>query len=108
MTASYQDQFLQRLITSMLDVQLLRIIQNKPLWGYKIKKNIETFFDLKIRHSILYPTLNALEKSGFLTSQTQTKSGRARKVHTLTEKGKRYIESYYAVLENQISNNDIS
>lgn len=91
----------------MLDVQLLRIVQNKPLWGYKIKKNMETFFGLKIRHSVLYPTLNALEKNGFLNSQKQTKSGRARKVYTLTEKGKKYIESYYAVLQNQISNNDI-
>lgn len=91
----------------MLDVQLLRVLQNKPLWGYKIKKDMETFFGLKIRHSILYPTLNTLEKKGFLNSRKQTKSGRARKVYTLTEKGKRYIESYYAVLQSQISNNDI-
>ena len=92
----------------MLDVQLLRIVQNKPVWGYKIKKNMETFFGLKIRHSVLYPTLNELEKKGFLNSQQQTKSGRARKVYTLTEKGKKYIDSYYVVLQNQISNTDIS
>jgi DNA-binding PadR family transcriptional regulator len=92
----------------MLDVHLLRIIQKEPLWGYKIKKNLEIFFGIRIRHSVLYPTLNDLEKNGFLNSQKQTKSGRARKVYTLTEKGKKYIERYYEVLKNQISSKDIS
>jgi DNA-binding PadR family transcriptional regulator len=98
----YSDQFIQRLILNLLDVHLLRIVQNQPLWGYKIKKNIENAFNIKIRHSILYPTLNDLEKKGFLKSQKQTKSGRVRKVYTITEEGKKYIESYYAVLDDQI------
>jgi DNA-binding PadR family transcriptional regulator len=104
---SYQDQFIQRLIINLLDVHLLRIVQNQPLWGYKIKKNIENTFNIKIRHSVLYPTLNDLEKKGFLKSQKQTKSGRARKVYTITEKGKKYIESYYAVLDDQINCKDL-
>ena len=108
MIALHQDQLIQRLIISMLDVHLLRIIQKKPLWGYKIKKKLEIFFGIKIRHSVLYPTLNDLEKNGFLNSQKQTKSGRARKVYTITEEGKKYIENYYEVLRNQISSKDIS
>jgi len=105
---SYQDQFIQRLILNLLDVHLLRIVQNEPLWGYKIKKDIENAFDIKIRHGILYPTLNNLEKKGFLKSQKQTKSGRARKVYTITGKGKKYIESYYTVLDDQIKGKDLT
>jgi DNA-binding PadR family transcriptional regulator len=86
----------------------LRIVQNEPLWGYKIKKIIENTFAIKIRHGILYPTLNDLEKKGFLKSQKQTKSGRARKVYTITEKGKKYVESYYAVLDDQIKGKDLA
>ena len=108
MVDSYQDQFFQRLILNLLDVHLLRIVQNEPLWGYKIKKDIENAFDIKIRHGILYPTLNDLEKKGFLKSQKQTKSGRARKVYTITRKGKKYIESYYTVLDDQIKGKDLT
>ena len=107
MVDSYQDQFIQRLIINLLDVHLLRIVQNQPLWGYKIKKNIENAFNITIRHSVLYPTLNDLEKKGFLKSQKQTKSGRARKVYTITGNGEKYIESYYAVLDDQINCKDL-
>ena len=105
---SYRDQFVRRLILNLLDVHLLRIVQNQPLWGYKIKKDIEAIFNLKIRHGLLYPTLNNLEEKGFLKSQNQTKSGRARKVYTLTETGKKYIESYYSVLRDQIEGIDLA
>lgn len=108
MVDSYRDQFVQRLILNLLDVHLLRLIQNQPLWGYKIKKDIETIFHLKIRHGLLYPTLNDLEEKGFLKSQKQTKSGRARKVYTITENGRKYIKSYYAVIGDQIDGNDLT
>ncbi len=108
MADSYQDQFARRLIQNLLDVHLLRIVQNQPLWGYKIKKDIEEIFNLKIRHGLLYPTLNDLEEKGFLKSQNQTKSGRARKVYTVTETGKKYIESYYSVLRDQIEGIDLA
>ncbi|KON33434.1 MAG: hypothetical protein AC479_04460 [miscellaneous Crenarchaeota group-6 archaeon AD8-1] len=103
----YLDQLIKRLIINLLDIHLLRILQKKPLWGYKIKKFIETTYGIKIRHSILYPTLNELEKNGFLDSQKKTKSGRVRKVYKITEKGKKYIESYYYILNDQIHNKDL-
>ncbi len=108
MVDSHKNQFNQRLLLNLLDVHLLRILQNEPLWGYKLKKNIENAFAVKIRHSILYPTLNALEKKGFLKSRKQIKNGRSRKVYTITEAGKKYIESYYIVLANQIKGNDLT
>lgn len=108
MADSYQDQFARRLILNLLDVHLLRIVQNQPIWGYKIKKDIEKIFNLKIRHGLLYPTLNDLEEKGFLKSQNQTKSGRARKVYTITETGKKYIKSYYAVISDQIEGIDLA
>ena len=103
-----KDRLVQRLILNLLDIHLLRIIRKKPLWGYKIKKNIEDAFNIKIRHSILYPTLNDLEKNGFLQSQKQTESGRARKVYTITEKGIKYIDRYYTVLDDQIKQRDLT
>ena len=77
------------------------------MWGYRIKKQVETNFGVKLRHGALYPLLNALEQKGFLTSQKQQQGGRTRKVYTLTKKGKQYIETYDSILTEQIQKHDI-
>ncbi|TRO53529.1 PadR family transcriptional regulator [Candidatus Bathyarchaeota archaeon] len=107
MMETYQTELVQRIIKNLLDVQLLRIIQTQPLWGYKIKKKVEADFQIKLRHGALYPMLNTLERKGFVTSQKQTKGGRARKVYTLTKNGKEYLQSYYSILKDQIEDEDL-
>jgi DNA-binding PadR family transcriptional regulator len=77
------------------------------MWGYKIKKQIETNYEVKLRHGALYPLLNALEQKGFLKSQQQRQGGRTRKVYTITEKGREYIETYDSILKEQIQKQDI-
>jgi PadR family transcriptional regulator PadR len=83
------------------------MVQTEPLWGYKIKKRVEKNFNVKLRHGALYPMLNALERKGFLTSQKQTKSGRARKVYTITKSGEKYLQIYYKILKDQIEGVDL-
>jgi DNA-binding PadR family transcriptional regulator len=86
---------------------LLRLIQAQPMWGYKIKKQVETKFDVILRHGALYPLLNSMEQKGFLTSRKQQQRGRTRKVYTITKKGKEYIETYDNILKEQIQKQDI-
>lgn len=74
------------------------------MWGYRIKKQVETNFDITLRHGALYPLLNTLEMEGFLASQKQQKGGRTRKVYTITNKGKQYVQTYNNVLKEQIQN----
>jgi PadR family transcriptional regulator PadR len=107
MAETHRKEIVQRIIRNLLDVQLLRMVQAQPLWGYMIKKKVETNFNIKLRHGALYPMLNSLERKGFLTSQKQTKGGRARKVYTITKNGKEYLQSYYDVLEAQIEGADL-
>jgi DNA-binding PadR family transcriptional regulator len=106
MIETYRKELVQRIIKNLLDVQLLRLVQTQPLWGYKIKKKVETDFHVKLRHGALYPMLNLLERKGFLTSQKQHQGGRARKVYTLTKNGEEYLQSYYAILKEQIEGKD--
>jgi PadR family transcriptional regulator PadR len=107
MAETYRKELVQRIIKNLLDIQILRMVQAQPLWGYKIKKKVEANFQIKLRHGALYPTLNSLEQKGFLTSQKQTKGGRARKIYTITEEGKEYLQSYYDVLKDQIEGVDL-
>jgi len=104
---NFKKEIVQRITKNLLDIQLLRLIQMQPMWGYKIKKQVETKFDVILRHGALYPLLNAMEQKGFLTSQKQQQGGRTRKVYTITKKGKEYIETYNGILKEQIQKQDI-
>jgi DNA-binding PadR family transcriptional regulator len=79
MAETYQKGIVQRIIRNLLDIQILRLIDAQPLWGYKIKKKVEADFHIKVRHGALYPMLNRLEQQGFLTSQKQRQGGRTSK-----------------------------
>jgi PadR family transcriptional regulator PadR len=105
MSEVYKKEIVQHIIRNLLYIQLLRIIQAQPTWGYKIKKQVEADFNVKLRHGALYPTLNSLEEKGFVESSKQQKDGRSRKVYTLTENGKIYLQTYYNILRGQLENN---
>ena len=103
MSETYKKEIVQHIVRNLLDIQLLRIIQAEPTWGYKIKKQVETDFNIKLRHGALYPTLNELERKGFVESKKQEKDGRSRKVYTVTENGKIYLQTYYSILQGQLA-----
>jgi PadR family transcriptional regulator len=102
MSEIYKDEIVQHIIRNLLDIQLLRIVQAQPTWGYHIKKQVEEQFNIKLRHGALYPALNALETRGFLESKRQRKSGRARKVYSITKEGKDYFQTYRSLVKEML------
>jgi DNA-binding PadR family transcriptional regulator len=106
MSESYRKEIVQHIVRNLLDIQLLRMVQARPTWGYKIKKQVEAEFSIKLRHGALYPALNALEARGFLESRKQRKSGRFRKVYAITETGRVYLQTYYSILRAQVKDEE--
>jgi len=107
LTETFRKELVQRMTRNLLDIQILRLVQAQPMWGYKIKKVVEALFGVRLRHGALYPLLNKLEQKGFLTSEKQKQGGRTRKVYTITRKGKQYIEAYAGILKEQLEGIDI-
>jgi DNA-binding PadR family transcriptional regulator len=107
MSDAFKKEIVQRITRNLLDIQILRLIQTQPMWGYMIKKQAETKFGVKLGHGALYPLLNVLEQKSFLTSQKQQQKGRTRKTYTITQKGKEYIDAYASILKEQIQKQDI-
>jgi DNA-binding PadR family transcriptional regulator len=99
---TYKKEIVQHIVRNLLDIQLLRIIQAQPTWGYNIKKQVEADFNIRLRHGALYPALNSLERKGLVESTRQQKDGRARKVYAITENGKIYLQAYYCILRGQL------
>jgi len=104
---TFKEELVQRIVRNFLDIHILRLIQDEPLWGYKIIKRMKNLFGMKIRHGALYPLLNSLEAKGFLRSERHTRKGRVRKVYEITPKGMQLIESYYDSLREQLQKTDI-
>jgi PadR family transcriptional regulator PadR len=103
MSETYRKEIVQHIVRNMLDIQLLRIVQAKPTWGYQIKKQVNAEFNLKLRHGSLYPTLNSLERKGLLESIKQQNGKRTRKVYTITEEGETYLQVYSSIIQAQLN-----
>jgi len=98
MEENLKKEIVQHITKNLLDIQILRIINKQPTWGYQIKKQIEAMSGLKIRHGALYPLLQKLENKGLITSQKQQQGKRIRKIYTITEKGKTHLQAYCNVI----------
>lgn len=94
----------RRFVKSFLDMLILKLIRNEPIWGYKILKKIETLYQIKLRHGALYPLLSTLEKNGFVKSKQELQKGRVRKIYQITPKGAQLIQTYENFLKQQLQN----
>lgn len=77
-------------------VLLLAVLQDGPLHGYAIAREIErrSKETLQLGEGSLYPTLRTLETDGLVTSRWEPQpSGPARKVYELTEAGRTELET---------------
>ena len=102
LTETIRKELVQRIVRNLLDIQILRLIQSEPMWGYKIIQRVEKDFGVKIRHGALYPLLNKMENEGFLASHKESKGGRIRKTYEITEKGLELASIYDEVLTEQM------
>lgn len=105
--AKFSSEIRRRFVKGLLDVLILQLIETKSTWGYYIIKKTENEFKVKLRHGALYPALKRLESLGFLKSRTQLQKGRARKVYSITKKGRLFLRAYYDFLRTQLPTNPI-
>jgi PadR family transcriptional regulator PadR len=79
------------LIKNSSDSLLLSLLDNQPMYGYRIVKELEARSQgyFRFKEGTLYPALHRLEKSGLITGKWETlSSGRQRRYYYITEKGK--------------------
>jgi PadR family transcriptional regulator PadR len=107
LTEDPQKQIVQRIARNFLDILILRLIQQEPMWGYKIIKKTQKLFGIKLRHGALYPLLNSLEADGYVKSNKTTKAGRIRKVYEITPKGTELVYAYNSILKQQLEGQDL-
>ncbi|RLG91071.1 hypothetical protein DRO34_04615 [Candidatus Bathyarchaeota archaeon] len=97
-----KQQIVQRIFRNFTDIMILRLLKTEPMWGYKIKKRVQTKYGIKLRHGALYPLLNKLEKQRYIKSTKQQKGGRIRKVYHITQKGILTLNLYQQTIKEQL------
>jgi len=78
------------LMKGSVDSLLLSLIDQQPMYGYQILKELETKSQgyFKFQEGTLYPALHRLEAAGLITGKWQMlPSGRQRRYYYITVKG---------------------
>ena len=76
----------------LLDVCVLKALEDGDSYGYRIIKDISPFVTMS--ESTLYPILKRLESAGSLRVYSQEHNGRLRKYYSLTDQGRARIRDF--------------
>jgi len=81
------------MLKGMLDMIILKMLQEKPMHGYGFISTIRKRFGVYFGPSTIYPLLNAMEKKGYVESEWNfSPMNRPQKVYKITSQGKVFLE----------------
>ena len=86
---------------SWLKFLILRVIFEKPTYGYNIIKEIEkiSYGRHKIKSGTMYTTLRRMEKDDLLRSTwKKSESGPDRREYSVTKKGEKYLKKWLEMI----------
>jgi len=85
---------LAKMLKGMLDIIILKMLNDKPMHGYAFISIIRKRFGVYFGPSTIYPLLTNLAYKGYVISEWKNvgKDGRPIKVYTITERGRRFLE----------------
>lgn len=81
--------FASELIKGSTELLVLSLLQERPLHGYEIIKEIRARSDgrLRVGEGSLYPLLHRLERDGLVSAEWGGMAGRDRRYYRLTPRG---------------------
>lgn len=92
----------ERLVKTGLDLIILRLLLEKPRWGYEINMEIRDRFDVYLSAGTLYPLLHLLEERAYVEGVWESEKGRGRRIYRITEHGKEFLAAGQKALENLV------
>jgi len=92
----------ERLVKTGLDLIILRLLIEKPRWGYEINMEIRDKYDVYLSAGTLYPMLHLLEERAYVEGVWESERGRGRRIYKITEHGKQFLLAGQKALEDMI------
>jgi len=78
---------------------ILWLVNQKPMSGYSIVKEMKRLTGQNIHSGIVYPLLYELEENGLIVGEWSQKGRRRIKYYTITEKGKKLLNKIKELFE---------
>ena len=78
---------------------ILWLVNQKPMSGYSIVKEMKRLTGQNIHSGIVYPLLYELEENGLIVGEWSQKGRRRIKHYTITEKGKKLLSKIRELFE---------
>lgn len=91
MTNNYQDEIQTKLTKGLLDMIILKYLEQESMHGYQLITKIRKGFRVYFGPSTVYPLLGLLEKKGYIKSTWNMTTERPRKVYSLTNEGQNLL-----------------
>lgn len=88
-----QKELQTKLTKNLLDMIILRLINQQAMHGYQIITKIRKIFGVYFSPSTIYPLLANLEKKGCINSEWNMTTEKPRKIFTITNTGKIRIKT---------------
>lgn len=83
----------ERVVKNNLDLIILRLLRQKPQWGYEVNISIRDRFRVYLSAGTLYPLLHSLEEEGYIQGEWESEKGRGRRIYKITESGMGFLEA---------------
>jgi PadR family transcriptional regulator PadR len=86
--------FQKELCSGIVSLTLLALLAHadRPLYGYQIAKELESYGEVPVKQGTLYPVLRSLEAGGLLISEVEPSvTGPPRRYYRVTEEGRQAI-----------------
>ncbi len=109
MNKNSQKEVQTKLAKGLLDMIILRYLDQKSMHGYQLITNIRKDFGVYFGPSTIYPLLGLLEKKGYIKNEWNMNTQRPRKVYSLTNDGKSllsFTESSLSLIRKNLENNN--
>lgn len=94
--------FEERTVKSLLDIAVLSLLVEEPKHGYAVMNGLAEKTGVSVTAGVIYPLLYELEKQGLIVGDWAEPKRRARRVYSLTPKGRKHLTEAYGAVAKTI------
>jgi len=84
-------ELLKRFVRGFLDLVVLSMLTEEPLWGYRMMALLKERYSLKVGPPVIYPLLDRMDNEHLVTSYETKQANRVRKMYEITDMGRQKL-----------------
>ena len=90
----------ERIVKNHLDLIMLKLLREKPRWGYELNLAVRDMFKVYLSAGTLYPLLHSLDEENYIEGLWEADKGRGRRIYKITPEGEEFLAVGEKILEN--------